>query len=70
MLSCVDDPTSPTPEINPGCVVRVTGGPLSSLDNPTGICQWSNSKRVALLMQAMSGKIIVEFDIGTVEPVP
>lgn len=67
LLSCSDDPVSSTPEIAKDCKVRIVSGPLVTLVDPVGICQWSDTQRIALLVKAMSGEIVVEFDRSAVE---
>jgi transcription antitermination factor NusG len=64
------EPTSDTPvvRIHPNCKARVIKGPLAG-DNTIGIVEWTNKDRVGLLLDAMNGKISVEFHITALEMV-
>jgi transcriptional antiterminator RfaH len=55
---------SKTPIINPGAIVRITTGPF---EDHKGICSWSDSKRIKLLMDIMHGQVEVTFSYNDVE---
>jgi len=61
----IEPPDRPrVPVIAPGARVRVTGG---HFQDQVGICAWSSAKRVALLLQVMSGQVECSFDRTSVE---
>lgn len=52
------------PVISPGTAVRITKG---HFEGRTGICSWSNTKRVALLLDVLNGRLEISFSRDTVE---
>jgi hypothetical protein len=50
--------------IQPGTTVKVTSG---HFEGKQGICSWSNAKRVALLIDALNGKLEISFARDSVE---
>jgi transcriptional antiterminator RfaH len=58
-------PSNPRiPVIAPGTRVRITKG---HFENREGICAWSSTKRVALLLSVMGGQVECTFDRNSVE---
>jgi transcriptional antiterminator RfaH len=50
--------------IKPGLIVKVISGPMQQ---HTGICSWSDNKRVELLLNIMQGSVRVSFSREAVE---
>lgn len=71
LLQCFTE-TSPKQQqiISKGARVKITEGPLSTMENPIGICDWTDGQRIALLLDVMSGNVRIEFALSSVELAP
>ena len=57
---------APVVHLTPGSTARLLGGPLGDL---TGICQWSDSKRVRFLLQLFGREVLMTVPRAAVEAV-
>jgi len=58
--------TPETPQIHPGCRVRIIQGPLAN-PNTEAICQWRDGDRVKLLLSIVQREVMVEFHVSSLE---